>query len=124
MAQRTATPPRIRGSTLIELLVALTLLGVGATALLGGMRASLRSAAAGAAMSRAASALESRFEALRVTCQPAGGFVSIGPVTEQWQVVAPVGAMLPSSVVMDSLAITMTAGIASRVVHSIVRCPQ
>lgn len=124
MAHSTAAPPRTSGSTLIELLVALTLLGVGASALLGGMRASLRSAAAGAAMSRAASAVESRFEALRVTCQPAGGRFSIGPVSEQWQIVAPAGAALPSVVVMDSLAITMTAGIATRVAHSIVRCPQ
>lgn len=123
MVERTATP-RTRGSTLIELLVALILLGVGASALLGGMRASLRSAAGGAAMSRAAAVLESRFESLRVNCQPASGGASIGPVSERWQVVASPGAMLPSVAVMDSLAVTMTAGIATRVVHSIVRCPQ
>lgn len=113
-----------RGSTLVELLVALTLLGIGGTALIGGMRASVRSVASGLALTRAAASVESRFEMLRLDCMPSPGFAVHGPVRERWQIVGPVGSMLPSTEIVDSLSIMQSSGVVARAVRSIVRCAQ
>lgn len=110
------------GHTLIELMLALVLFAIGATALAGGMRNAVRSVDAARAWSTAAFSAESRLEQLRFGCAPAPGAASIGPVNERWSVGSSAGPMLPSVEILDSLTIKMSAKIASRVVHSIVRC--
>ena len=111
------------GVSLIELILALVLLAIGATALAGGMRAAARSAGMGRAWTSGALAAESRLEALRARCTLSAGSASGGAVSERWSVGAPAGTMLPSLDVEDSITMTVAAGSGvGRVVRSIVRC--
>lgn len=111
-----------RGSTLIELLVALILLAIGASALAGGMRSATRSAASGRAWSLGAFTAESRLEQLRARCVSTNGSLKLGPVLERWATGPAAGPMLPSFEVEDSISLTLSAGSAGRTVRSIARC--
>lgn len=111
-----------RGSTLIELLVALTLLGIGAAALAGGMRSANVSAASGRAWSLGALAAESRLERMRALCAAGGGSFQLGPVLERWDTGPAAGTLLPSFEVEDSIRLTLSAGATGRTVRSIARC--
>ena len=111
-----------RGSTLIELLVALVLLGIGASALAGGMRSATRAAASGQAWSRGALAAESRLEQLRATCVAASGSFRLGPVQERWATGPVAGPLLLSFEIEDSISLTLSAGSTGRTVRSIARC--
>lgn len=111
------------GVSLIELMLALVLLAVGAAALAGGMRAAARSAGMGGAWTSGALAAESRLEELRARCALAAGSASAGAVSERWSVGASAGTMLPAVHVEDSVTMTAAAGShVRRAVHSIVRC--
>jgi prepilin-type N-terminal cleavage/methylation domain-containing protein len=111
-----------RGVTLIELLIALVLFAVGATAMAGGMWNATRSASLGRAWMSGAYAAESRFEHLRARCTSAAGAASTGAVAESWAPIRAAGPMLPSVEVLDSITLTTTSGVSSRVVTSTVRC--
>lgn len=110
------------GVTLIELLIALVLFAVGATALAGGMWNATRSASMGRAWTSGAFAVESRFERLRARCTPTAGAASAGAVSESWAPIGAGGPMLPSVEVLDSIILTTTSGVSGRVVTSAVRC--
>jgi prepilin-type N-terminal cleavage/methylation domain-containing protein len=110
------------GVTLIELLLALVLFAVGASALAGGMRTATRSFAMGRAFSSGAFAAESRLELLRARCTFTAGAATLGAVEESWVAGGAAGTMLPSTVVVDSITLTMTGGVSTRVIQSIVRC--
>lgn len=110
------------GTTLVELLVALLLLGVGATALAGGLRSASRSAAYGRVVSLGAHAAESRLEQLRSRCAAGGGSTSSGSVTEHWSIGPRAGPLLPSVEVQDSLILLRSGGASARLVWSIARC--
>lgn len=110
------------GITLIELLIALVLFAVGATALAGGMWNATRSESMGRAWTSGAFAAESRFEQLRARCAPTAGVATTGAVAESWAPVGAAGAMLPSVEVLDSITLSTASGVASRVVTSTVRC--
>lgn len=110
------------GVTLIELLLALALFAIGATALAGGMRTAARSAGMGRAWTSGAFAAESRLEQLRARCTLTPGAASSGAVAERWVIGAAAGPMLPSLEVEDSIILTMSTGTAGRAVRSIVRC--
>jgi prepilin-type N-terminal cleavage/methylation domain-containing protein len=111
-----------RGATLVELIVALVLLSIGAGSLAGGMRGAARSAAHGRALSIGAFAAESRLEELRARCGIAPGSVALGPVSEHWAVGARVGPLLQSLEVEDSVTILLSTGLSGRLVRSIARC--
>ena len=111
-----------RGVTLIELLIALVLFAVGATALAGGMWNATRSASMGRAWTSGAFAVESRFEHLRARCTPTAGAASTGAVAESWAPIGAAGPMLPSVEILDSVTLTTASGVSSRVVTSTVRC--
>ena len=111
-----------RGWTLIELLVALILLGIGASALAGGMRSATRSGASGQAWSLGAFAAESRLERLRARCAAASGSRRQGPVLERWATGPAAGPLLPSFEVEDSITVILSGGSAGRTVRSIARC--
>jgi prepilin-type N-terminal cleavage/methylation domain-containing protein len=122
MATYTHHLTTLRGVTLIELLIALVLFAVGATALAGGMWSATRSASMGRAWASGALAAESRFEHLRARCTPTAGAASTGAVDERWAPVGVAGPMLPSVEVQDSITLTTTSGVSSRGVTSTVRC--
>lgn len=111
-----------RGVTLIELLIALVLFAVGATALAGGMWNATRSANIGRAWMSGAFAAESRFEHLRARCMPTAGAASMRAVAESWAPIGAAGPMLPSVEIVDSVTLTTTSGVSSRVITSTVRC--
>ena len=111
-----------RGSTIVELLVALLLFGIGAASLAGGMRTAGASTAHGRAFSHAAYLAETRLERLRSQCIPLPGAAVMGPVAERWGTGAAAGPLLASTEVEDSVTITLATGARGRVVASVVRC--
>jgi prepilin-type N-terminal cleavage/methylation domain-containing protein len=115
-------PTSKRGATLVELIVALVLLSIGAGSLAGGMRSAARSASHGRALSLAAFAAESRLEELRARCSIAPGSAALGPVSEHWVVGARAGPLLQSLEVQDSVTIVLSTGLSGRLVRSIARC--
>ena len=113
---------REQGSTIVELLIALLLFGIGAASLAGGMRTAGVSAAHGRAFSLAAYAAETRLERLRSQCIASPGAFAMGPVAERWGIGANAGPLLASTEVRDSVTITLATGARGRVVASVVRC--
>lgn len=113
---------RCRGATIVELLVALLLLGVGAASLAGGMRSAVRSAAHARAEALGAHTAESRLELLRARCAMSGGSAAAGPVAEHWRLGPRAGPLLGSTEVRDSLVLTRSTGSSARLIRSIVRC--
>lgn len=110
------------GASLVELLFALVLLAIGATALAGGMRSAVRSVAMGRSWTGGAFAAEVRFEAMRGRCSSWAGAANNGAVTERWAAGAAAGPALSSFVADDSIGLTTAAGPSGRVVRTIVRC--
>lgn len=113
---------REQGSTIVELLIALLLFGIGAASLAGGMRTAGASTAHGRAFSHAAYAVEARIERLRSRCIVAPGAAGVGPVTERWGIGGRAGPLLASTEVEDSVTILLATGSRGRVVGSVVRC--
>jgi Tfp pilus assembly protein PilV len=117
-----ATRSNERGTTIVELLVALLLFGVGAASLAGGMRSAVRSSAHGRAYALGAHAAESRLERLRSRCVVSSGSAALGPVAEAWLVGPRAGPLMRSVEVEDSVTVLSSRRSATRVVRSIVRC--
>lgn len=111
-----------QGVTLIELMLALVLLAIGATALAGGMHGAVKSTAVGRAWMAGAFAVEARFERLRARCTPSSGTRALGAVHESWVVGGAAGAMLPAVQAEDSITLSVSTGSRGRTVRSIVRC--
>jgi prepilin-type N-terminal cleavage/methylation domain-containing protein len=89
--QTSARRPAQVGFTLLELLVALTLLSVGLLGIASTTLFTARMQSAGDARSLAAALAESRVEIVRATqCVVASGDSSIGTIAEHWGVV-PIG---------------------------------
>jgi type II secretory pathway pseudopilin PulG len=113
---------RRRGTTIVELMLALVLLGVGTASLAGGMRHAARASAHGRSFAAGARAAESRLEQLRSRCGAGAGAASSGPVSERWHVGPPAGPLLNSVEAEDSVTLALSARSARRVIRSIVRC--
>lgn len=107
-----------RGLTLLEILVAIVVLGVGIAALVGTSGMTSRMLGAAKVETRAAQAASSRMEALRLAAQstsprcssPAfasGGPVLSGGMTESW-VVAPSGKVRRVRVIVTYLTVKGT----------------
>ncbi len=109
------------GTSLVELIVALTLLGVGALALAGTGALALRLSAEARRQASAARLAHSRIERLRSACAPAAAGAATSPegIEERWSVAADG----PLRVIVDSLVVPAHRGADTLVVLGSAWCP-
>jgi prepilin-type N-terminal cleavage/methylation domain-containing protein len=119
-----------RGFTLVEVLVAVMVLSVGVTALVGSSAMVTRMVGRGATETRAAEAAQQRVETLRSAAYSttprctAGGFASGGPVTvngirERW-IVSGAGTVRQ---VTDTVTHRTARGTHTDVLATFIKCP-
>lgn len=111
------------GFTLVELIIAITVLAVGLLALTAAGAAIVKLERRGDALSRNADAAETRLEVLRVdACAAASGSSTVGQTSERWTVVSLSAATLQ---IVDSVSVAGAGGRDShraQVYRSAARC--